>query len=69
MNTIQVIGNSEFVEGTGTADFQSRRKPPNSRLIYFLRACFFFFFLISTYDKRNSFIDQALYCFFFFSKD
>lgn len=59
---------SSSSKGQVTVDFQSRRKPPNSRLIYFLRACFFFF-LISTYDKRNSFIDQALYCFFFFSKD
>lgn len=62
---------SSSSKGQVTVDFQSRRKPPNSRLIriYIIFFARVFFFLISTYDKRNSFIDQALYCFFFFSKD
>lgn len=66
MNTIQVIGNSEFVEGTGNCGLSIEEKATEFSTYLFSSRVFFFFFLISTYDKRNSFIDQALYCFFFF---
>lgn len=68
MNTIQVIGNSEFVEGAGNCGLSIEEKATEFST-YLFSSRVFFFFLISTYDKRNSFIDQALYCFFFFSKD
>lgn len=57
MNTIQVIGNSKRQV---TADFRSRRKLPNSRVLR-IRLTHVFFLLS---DERNSFIDESLCCFF-----